>query len=526
MKFKSIEIQGYKSIKHINFKLDRKGVTIMRGKNGSGKSSIFDALYWCLFGKSLKGTKKSSIKPLFNDLETIVTITTDKHIITRTLTSLTIEENGEILNLINIPATEAYIQDLLQVSPKMFLTAILFGQNLQRFSKGTDAEKRTMLEEIFDQVQFVDELQENLTTRYQELKESKQIHTLKISNFEGKLEAKEEQIEALDERIRVFEAERAAAIAISKEQIATLQAESKEIEDFDDSDGAALDDMERTIERLESILNDDESCSQCRRPFDDAAELKEAKKKAKASLAALEPVYAENYLKYTARRKNHNLLVREQERTEQTIAALRQDIRRREDSKYPMSKESLLEEIERVHKNIDLQEDFLEDIDTELEYYQWWISNGFNAKGLKSYLLNDLLTSLTDRLYTYSSITGVEVTMHYDPTKVRKAFQIICSVDEQILDYDELSGGEKVRVDLAISFALNDLVSDNISTNILILDEAFENLDEEGLFAMQELINLKKSKSVYVITHRADMDVLGSKTINVKRKVNGNTKIY
>ncbi len=75
-------------------------------------------------------------------------------------------------------------------------------------------------------------------------------------------------------------------------------------------------------------------------------------------------------------------------------------------------------------------------------------------------------------------------------------------------DYENLSGGEKQRIDLIIQFAIRDMLCQfmNFSSNLIMLDEVFDGLDS---IACQNVINMLAKKlndieSVFIITHHAD----------------------
>ena len=63
MKIKSIAIQNFKGCKHAEYQFDGKNVTVC-GANGSGKTTIFDAFTWLLFGKDSLDNAKFEIRPL------------------------------------------------------------------------------------------------------------------------------------------------------------------------------------------------------------------------------------------------------------------------------------------------------------------------------------------------------------------------------------------------------------------------------------------------------------------------------
>ena len=55
IEFKKIIIEGFCSIGTLELPLNNNGITIIKGANGLGKTTIFSALVWVLYGKTLKG---------------------------------------------------------------------------------------------------------------------------------------------------------------------------------------------------------------------------------------------------------------------------------------------------------------------------------------------------------------------------------------------------------------------------------------------------------------------------------------
>jgi len=74
--------------------------------------------------------------------------------------------------------------------------------------------------------------------------------------------------------------------------------------------------------------------------------------------------------------------------------------------------------------------------------------------------------------------------------------------------FDSLSGGEKQKCDLILQFTIRDLLQNylNYSSNILVIDEAFDALDKLSTDKIINLIitKLKDIESVFIISHHAD----------------------
>ena len=66
MNIKSITLQNFKGCKNAAYTFDGKNVTVC-GANGSGKTTIFDAFTWLLFGKDSLDNAKFEIRPLDKD---------------------------------------------------------------------------------------------------------------------------------------------------------------------------------------------------------------------------------------------------------------------------------------------------------------------------------------------------------------------------------------------------------------------------------------------------------------------------
>lgn len=95
--------------------------------------------------------------------------------------------------------------------------------------------------------------------------------------------------------------------------------------------------------------------------------------------------------------------------------------------------------------------------------------------------------------------------------------------------YENLSGGEKQKIDLIIQFSIRDMLTKylDFSSNILVLDEIFDNLDSIGC---QKVLNLISNKltdisSIYIITHHSDIDIPTDNELVVVKDENGISRI-
>ncbi|MGM9631141.1 DUF2813 domain-containing protein [Butyricicoccus sp.] len=70
IKIETLNIENFKGIGRLHLQLDGENATLY-GDNATGKSSVYDALTWLLFGKDSHGNTKFSIKPLDSDGNTM-----------------------------------------------------------------------------------------------------------------------------------------------------------------------------------------------------------------------------------------------------------------------------------------------------------------------------------------------------------------------------------------------------------------------------------------------------------------------
>lgn len=97
-------------------------------------------------------------------------------------------------------------------------------------------------------------------------------------------------------------------------------------------------------------------------------------------------------------------------------------------------------------------------------------------------------------------------------------------------EYENLSGGEKQKIDLIIQFSLRDMLIQflNFSCNILVLDEVFDNLDFLGCQKVIDLITYKLNdlNSIFIITHHEnELEIAYDNKITVIKNEKGISSI-
>src|SRR5690606_11840736 len=151
IKLGTLEVEGFGSIiSPITYKLDNKGVTILSGKNGAGKSTIIEALIWAIYGvvnkvkitpwpdvqgENFRGTKVTlNLKCKIGVLKIIRCRDYLDKIGSRVgKNRLILYINGkEFLKYKNKGDLDKYIIKLIGIKYDVFINSIVLGQNLTR----------------------------------------------------------------------------------------------------------------------------------------------------------------------------------------------------------------------------------------------------------------------------------------------------------------------------------------------------------------------------------------------------------
>ena len=165
-RIKQVELNNFRSHEHFVFTPKVEGVTALRGRNGSGKTSIVSAVAWALYGTKPSGVSKNldlRRKDAQKDDKTSVTVTLligdDAYIIQRrmkntgaTEADIWVEtENSEQKHVAGPAArdTTEHVQRLLGMDESGFETAVYFAQKQgDAFVASKPNERRTIVEKI------------------------------------------------------------------------------------------------------------------------------------------------------------------------------------------------------------------------------------------------------------------------------------------------------------------------------------------------------------------------------------------
>ena len=145
---------------------------------------------------------------------------------------------------------------------------------------------------------------------------------------------------------------------------------------------------------------------------------------------------------------------------------------------------------------------------TMLEFAQ----EAFGPQGVKNLLLRDYETLVQQNLEQYSTwLTQGEIQLGFSAQQQlksgewREKMEFTVKVLGGAQQYEDLSSGEKQRVDLCLIFSLQDLVQDlhRSHLHLRLYDEMFEHLDEAGVQGVMTMLTEQRQTqgTLCVISH-------------------------
>lgn len=203
------------------------------------------------------------------------------------------------------------------------------------------------------------------------------------------------------------------------------------------------------------------------------------------------------------------------------IASIDEDLEKLKQEKLKVMSPKYKEKLKEIRKNLRKVDEDYHNKELELENYNWLINDPLGNNGIKAYLFDSSLDMLNRTLDKYSQVLGFRIEFNIDLASTRKEFFTLIERDGQIIDYDELSGGEKQLVNVAMAFAMNESLTMSKGINLAFLDEVFESLSSDNVEVVTSLIRHTFSeKTLFLITHLDSLPLSNTKILQVE-KVNG-----
>lgn len=563
IQFGNIIIEGFCSIPYLELNLGSKGITVIRGATGEGKTTILSALVWGAYGKNLKG--KSDVNTWekyrpknYNGTKVEIYFGKDgkTHKITRCLKykgevngakgkdRLIYEIDAVEVSEKNKGEIQALINADLGMSYSLFMNSILFGQGMKRLIQESSSDKKDLFEEIFE-LEYISKARDIAKGYYTEaLREYNEI-SQKYSSSKEKKQSIQRMLDDLKKQANHVKNDLSSRVKVLEKKLSLLAKAKKENE------------LKETViykNRIEQRIQE---------ARDNQKELlnkiNDAKKKTRVSLEEFIGVIIKllkrgdikNSLKRLMEvKKAFGDIERLQDKCSKLadkISNYRDKLEELRDQEYEANKvqrdidltkaeiKKLLSEkkagvnmglIKKYKTQLSTLSDKLQAIESEMEEkrskvdnYKWVMDDPLGNRGIKAFLFESSLDILNETLESYSEVLGFSILFYIDIQGVKKDFNTQIIMDGIEVSYEELSGGQKTLVNIAMAFAMNEVMTKAKGINIAFLDEVFENLSSEYVDLVIGLIRkIYKDKTLYLISHQESLPIPNARVLTVTRE--------
>ena len=530
--FKNIRWKNFLSTgnQFIEVHLDKAPTTLIVGENGSGKSTILDALTFSLFGKPFRRINKPQLVNSVNNGGTLAEVEFDignkSYMVRRGIKKNIFEifVDGKRLNQdAKIADQQEYLENtILKLNNKSFTQIVVLGSaSFTPFMQLKSTDRRAIIEDLLD-IQIFSIMNGLLKFRMADNKEENSSTNVKIELTTGHIDTTQNLINDLKKNKK-------EAIKHNLEDIEKNQKEVGKLNNNVD-------------ELLKSISNDDSS--------NELTQLEKFKEGIERNMLKAEQeieFYEQNDTCGTCNQElseDHKtkMISEHHGKMHQSGSALISLSDKINDAKSKMDKVNKIQVTIRQYQNqiqaINQYVEKLKNQITEIELREDDVEE--KTKKLKE-LKEDLkinnekkeLLSFTKQLYETAYVllkdSGIKtrIIKQYLPIMNKLINKYLASMDFFVsfnLDenfnetiksrhrdeftYDSFSEGEKMRIDLALLFTWRTIakMKNSINTNLLILDEVFDSsLDANGTEEFLSIINnLGGKQNVFIISHKGD----------------------
>jgi DNA repair exonuclease SbcCD ATPase subunit len=568
--FKTLEGKNFLSFGDSTVQIElRPGVNAIIGtnydkedsKNGAGKSSVTELLYYSLYGTTLREISKDHIQNSLTKKRCEVSLefeitsnnTVDVYKIIRKLnpTKCTLIKNGQDVTRSTLAKTNALIQELIHTPATVFQNSVIMSaNNALPFMALPKTDKRKFIEsvlglEVFTQMvlkarddySIAKKDYEVAYTKFEQIQNELSFNQTQFDNYENlkieRLNKLNEKKKTLTSDIQSIETKIVKSKTLTNEKDKTqLEHTEQQLQSFTDKKSklqtkintiqAEINSVNKQIKQLQT---NKDNCPTCSREYSEEhvghvseliakhqADIKkflEAENKIKnsvqdidkeiISLQAVKKICTENIA-------NINQIINDNKTYELSIKHLKSNLK------------DVEEEIEVVHKeqNNDLKGKILT-LKTSAEHLQQKVdklNNELNVletvkfviseEGIKSFIVKKVLKVLNSRLAFYLKKLEANCLCRFNEF-----------FDEEIIDentnqksYFNFSGGERKRIDLACLFAFADIrrLQGDVNFSTVFYDELLDSsLDDKGVMLTLRLLRERfneNNETCYIITHR------------------------
>jgi DNA repair exonuclease SbcCD ATPase subunit len=545
--FKQIRFRNFLSTgqQPTEIKFTETDTTLIVGSNGSGKSTMLDALCFVLFNKAFRKITKGQLVNSTNGKDCLVeiefSIGTKEYRILRGIKPNIFEIwiDGVLQNqsAAAVDQQKQLEESILKLNYKSFTQIVILGSaSFIPFMQLSTAHRREVVEDLLD-IKIFSAMNSILKEKIKNKNDNLKGLSLQSTMIEDKIEMQKSFIEELENLGN-------AKIDSNKQKISNLD---DEIENLVKNNSSLEEPLRENIRKQENItgfaeklrklgnlkgkisqkistitsehkfFNENTLCPTCTQPIEEefrVKKLKDAQDKAKELKSGYKEL--EDAIKEEEERElQFNALAKEITKFTNIISHNNLTINniRRQIKDLEKEIESIIEQSKNKNKEKDnlkkLKNDLNDslkekaDCKNDIDYLdfinQLLKDGGIKGKIIKKYLplMNHLINKYLQMMDFYINFTLDEEFKEIIKTPIHEDFS-----------YDSFSEGEKMRINLAILFTWREIarMKNSVNCNLLLLDEVFDSsLDFMGTDYFTKIIKyVIKGTNVFVISHKTD----------------------
>jgi len=517
-------------------------------RNGTGKTTIINALSYALYGTALTNIKRNNLINKTNSKGMLVTLHFEKDGLDyriergRSPNILKFFINGQEQELIDESQgdsrkTQETINDLLNMSHDMFKHIVALNTYSEPFLSMRANDQRAIIEQLLG-ITILTEKADSLKDEIKSSKDEITQETLKINAIESSNEKIQTTIDKLQKNLRAWNAKK-------KQDIEKLQRAIAELEHLD---------IETELDNHEKLSNWTEHNNAILALNKEKSTLENALLRATSSVEKAEKDIAnlDDATCYTCGQELHNdkkeeiLLTKNKElndtmayqteiagKLEEAMKALSDigDINGKPTTFYESAKEAYehrnnVDNLKSALSNKETEEDpynsQIEELtNTALQEINWNVINQLTEYKEHQEFLLKLLTnkdSFIRKKIIDQNLAYLNNRLTYYLDKLGLPHQVLFQNDLNVeitqlgqdLDFDNLSRGERNRLILGLSFAFRDVwesLYQNI--NLLFIDELIDSgMDSAGVensLSVLKKMGRERDKNIYLISHKDEL---------------------
>jgi DNA repair exonuclease SbcCD ATPase subunit len=536
-------------------KLDGNTNTLIVGENGSGKSTMLDALCFGLFGKPFRNINKPQLLNSINQKDCIVEVefnTSNKsYKIVRGIkpNKFEIYQNGDLIN------QDAAVRDyqeflekfILKLNYKSFTQIVTLGSaSFTPFMQLSAADRRAIIEDLldiqifstmntlvkerlsinkeslFDKKHQIELTQQKYDMQKKHIDELKQNNENKVKEYDAEIQLHNDTVSSLLSNVETLTCQTEELQLVVASKIDT-EVKVKKITKLESQIESNLSKFQKDI----SFFQSHDDCPTCRQTI--ANSFKEEELKSLSSkVTECEHGLSELEKKLLAEQNKLNDITEKQKlinqkqveiatanttinETNKLIARLRKLIDELKNSKVVTDLEE--QRLKELKDSLSILQSNLKQLIEEKSYYDV-ASTLLKDTGIKTKIVKQYLPIINKLVNKYLASLDFFVNFNLDESFK----ETIKSRHRDDFSYNNFSEGEKQRIDMALMLTWRAVakLKNSSNTNLLILDETFDSsLDANGTEELMKILHMLEGVNLFVISHKGD--ILQDKFANVIR---------